>query len=74
MNCKVLKCPDVFINLSFHETGANEVALLVASVRLRVEDKNWETSKQSHELGQLNIYTMMLEVTKLLRVPDVTDL
>ena len=45
MNCKVLKCPDVFINLSFDEMGANEVVLLVASVTLRVEDENWETSK-----------------------------
>jgi len=41
MDCKVLKCPDVFINLSFDETGANEDALLVASVRFRVEDENW---------------------------------
>jgi len=53
MNCKFLKCPDVFINLSFDETGANEVALLVASVRLRVEHENWEASKKSHELVQL---------------------
>ena len=48
--------------------------LLVASVRLRVEDENWETYKQSHELGQLNTCTMLFEVKKLPHVPDVTAL
>ena len=59
MNCKFLKCSDVFINLSFDEIGANEVALLEKSVRLRVEDENRESSEQSRKLGQLNTHTLM---------------
>ena len=59
MNREVLKCSDVFINLSFDEICANEVAFLVASVRLREEDENWQTAKQSHEVGQLNTYNLM---------------
>jgi hypothetical protein len=59
MNCKVLNCPDV---LSFDEIGATEVALLVASASLRVENANWETAQQSHELGQLNTHTLMFKL------------